>query len=44
MGHGSEKHEDMPNGMKMPLLIVSEEVCAHGVENALSNDTRQCSR
>lgn len=35
MGDGAKEHEDMPNGMKMTLFVVSKEIGSAGVEYAL---------
>ena len=38
MGHCAEQHKDVPDGMKVLTVVMSEEIGAYGVEYALCHD------
>ena len=38
MGHCAEEHEDVPDGVEVLTVVMSEEIGANGVEYALCHD------
>ena len=38
MGDGAKEHEDMPNGMKVELLVVGKEIGASGIKQSFGKE------